>query len=95
MCGESFRCNFERGGYEAMEKRASPPVPEESGWRVPHPNVVLFDVRVGFHSDVPRGALSDVLVDSTTVRARHTFRPFRNVLHRPTLAVFAQSPSAA
>src|SRR4029077_17472001 len=25
--------------------------------RVPHPNVVLFDVRVGFHSHVPRGPL--------------------------------------
>jgi hypothetical protein len=45
-----------------MERRASPPVQGESGWRVPNPNVVLFDVRVGFHSHVPRGPLFDASI---------------------------------
>jgi len=29
---------------------------------VPHPNVVLFDVRVGFHGHVPHGPLSDTCI---------------------------------
>jgi hypothetical protein len=55
MCGASFRRNVE---WTLLSAAFAFVLDFASTCRVPHPNVVPLDVRVGFHRYVPRGPLS-------------------------------------